>query len=193
MDTNERITPSRQALAEALQLSSEILRNIELSEINLGNVALKAARLARLLNDFQYEQIFAYEAGGYPSGPQGIALEVWNLGRIAERVYLDEDSESHQTQEFMYMSSIDSLEEGLRANQTALSAAQDPNISISSANPNQYVSAPSGTNRYERFGLRNAITLNSDRLASRRKFIYQYTLQKHYELKFSSIPDDELG
>ena len=48
---SEIVPPTTEALKEALTLSSEILRNIELSEIPLTNIALKASRLARLLND----------------------------------------------------------------------------------------------------------------------------------------------
>jgi len=40
-------------ISGALSLAEEILRNIELSEIPLANACLKAARLARLLNDTQ--------------------------------------------------------------------------------------------------------------------------------------------
>ncbi len=49
---SEAVPLSRKALSEALYLSSEILKNIELSELPLTNIALKASRLARLLNDF---------------------------------------------------------------------------------------------------------------------------------------------
>jgi hypothetical protein len=52
---DDKIPPTKKALAEALQLSSEILRNIELNEIPLENVALKTGRLARLLNDFEMQ------------------------------------------------------------------------------------------------------------------------------------------
>jgi len=47
----ENIPPNRKALKEALNLSEEILRNLELSEVPLNNIALKACRLARLLNE----------------------------------------------------------------------------------------------------------------------------------------------
>ena len=40
-------------LEQALQLSEEILSNIELNEISLSNIALKTSRLARLLDDFE--------------------------------------------------------------------------------------------------------------------------------------------
>ena len=50
------IPPSRDALREALSLSVDILRNIELVELPLSNVVLKASRLARLLNDFDMQR-----------------------------------------------------------------------------------------------------------------------------------------
>ena len=74
---SEIVPPAADALKEALTLSSEILRNIELSEIPLTNIALKTCRLARLLNDYDVQTIMEYEAGGYPSKPDGIRPDVW--------------------------------------------------------------------------------------------------------------------
>ena len=47
------ITPSAKALAEALQLAEDLLRGIELDQTSLTNSALRASRLARLLNEFE--------------------------------------------------------------------------------------------------------------------------------------------
>lgn len=58
----ENVPPSSKALLEALTLSEELLRNIELNEISLASIALKTSRLARLLNEFDYQRIFEYEA-----------------------------------------------------------------------------------------------------------------------------------
>lgn len=52
---SDTIPPSRQALAEALNLSAEILRNVELSELPLASIALKGSRLARDLVKFLVE------------------------------------------------------------------------------------------------------------------------------------------
>jgi hypothetical protein len=46
MDENKIVAPSARAQAEALQLSDEILKNIELSEIPLASIFLKTASLA---------------------------------------------------------------------------------------------------------------------------------------------------
>ena len=46
----DEITPTPEALEEALNLSVEILKDIELSRVPLWSAALKASRLASLLN-----------------------------------------------------------------------------------------------------------------------------------------------
>jgi hypothetical protein len=58
-------TPANAAAqAEALQLSNEILRNVELGEISPASIFLKTARLARLLGDIDMLKICQYEVGG---------------------------------------------------------------------------------------------------------------------------------
>ena len=47
---NDEVSPTSEALEESLDLSEEILKDIELSSLPLWSVALKASRLARLLN-----------------------------------------------------------------------------------------------------------------------------------------------
>ena len=63
--SEERIPPTKQALSNALELSNEIIRNIEYDEISLANIALKTVRLARLINDFEMAEIIRYEISGY--------------------------------------------------------------------------------------------------------------------------------
>ncbi len=85
---SEAVPPSRKALSEALYLSSEILKNIELSELPLTNIALKASRLARLLNDFDVQKIMVYEVGGYPTLQSNtVSPETWQLAIAAGRGY----------------------------------------------------------------------------------------------------------
>lgn len=189
MDEANTITPSSQSLAEAFALSSEILKNLELSEIPLETIALKTSRLARLLNDFDYKEIMTYEASGYPSSPNGVSSEVFRLARIAQRVYEKKDFSDDQIKEYMYSESIGELEQQLKLVEVSLSAAKDPDISVSSANPAQYVSGGI-VNRDERRAIRSNALLYSRRIASRRNFIYQYVLRKHNELKYSGIADD---
>jgi hypothetical protein len=183
------IPPTPRALDEALSLSGEILKDIELSTISLAKVALKASRLARLLNQDNPQRIFAYEASGYPTTPGGVAPEVWKLLEMAGRTYQEKDSNSKDIRTLAFLESIEQLEEQITAAKIGLEAAKDHDISISSANPNQFVMAPGG-NFLERQGLHARISTASQRLSSRRTLLYQYATRRHYELKFSGVAQD---
>jgi hypothetical protein len=185
----DKIPPSKKALVEAFELSTEILRNLELNEIPLTNVALKGSRLARLLNDFDTQKIMQYEVGGYPTEPSGVPPESWRLALIAGRKFVLADAKTKMNKDYVYTGSIAELEEQLRLAEASLSAARDPDVSISSANPSQHVWSPAG-NFIERNTVRQSITTASQRLASRRTMIYEYTLRTHYELSFSGVADD---
>lgn len=56
---------------EALLLADELLRDIELSNIDPMSLARKAGRLARLIDDAEAMQWLAYETTGYPSPLDG--------------------------------------------------------------------------------------------------------------------------
>jgi hypothetical protein len=183
------IPPSRKALEEALGLSDEILRNTELNEITLSAIALKASRLGRLLNDFDYQQAFEYEASGYPSDPDGVQPDVWKVAQLSGRVHLSKEKDTDEPTEKAYLQSISALQNAIDVSQSALAAAKDPNVSVSSANPHQHLQQPSG-NFHERRIIRESVAIATKHLAERRAFIHQYASRKHYELKFSGIAED---
>ena len=185
----DEIKPSKVALQEALALSEEILRNIELAELPLANVALKTSRLARLLNDFAYQKIMEYEASGYPSTPTGVPPDIYQLAVVAGREYQIKDAKSGEIENYIYTTSIEELEQEVKSLEVALAAARDPDISVSSANPNQMVWNPVG-NKFERDTIRTSAARAQRQLSSRRSFIYSYVLRRNYELKFSGIADD---
>lgn len=113
------------------------------------------------------------------------------MGLIANRRFTYIDDKTKETKESMHCESISEMENMINSWQVALGVAYDPNISISSANPNQYVGRQQNEgNQIERTILRREIRDTSRILASRRAFIYQYVLQKYYELKYSGIADD---
>ncbi|MEX2166316.1 MAG: hypothetical protein WD852_04750 [Methyloceanibacter sp.] len=186
---DEPVPPSAAALAEALALSGTILQNLELSELPLAAIALKASRLARLLNDFDHQRIFEYEAGGYPSTPDGVPPDVWALAKLAGRIHVDVDSKTKEKTERMPVQSIAEFEAVIQDSAAQLAAARDPDISLSSANPNQYVMGGVG-NRFERDKIRTHIANATKNLAQRRAFIFKYVSSRHYELKFSAIAQD---
>lgn len=183
------VPPSRLAMREALALSEEVLRNIELNEIPLARAALKLCRLARLLNDFEHQRIMEFEASGYPSTPNGVAPDVYALAVRAGREYERKDPKSNKVSKFIYSIPIEELELEANSYQVALAAARDPDISVSSANPNQIVWNPSG-NKKERDTIRSDAAMAQRRLSSRRSFLYAYALKRNHELRFSGIADD---
>lgn len=186
---NDIIPSSPQALEQALTLSEEILTDIELIRIPLSSVALKASRLARLLNDHDNEQAMAYEASGYPIELGIIPSEPWRLAVLAGRNWTQADDKTGQKKEFAYVESISQLEDQLDVSKRSFDAARDPNVSLTSANPSQYVFPPSG-NYNERQGLRNQAALASQRLSARRSFIHRYAYNIHYQLKFSGVASE---
>jgi hypothetical protein len=167
----DHIPPSRQALREALALSEEVLRNIELSELPLANIALKVSRLACLLNDFSHQKVMEYEASGYPSSPNGVVPDIYQLAVSAGREYQQKDSKSGEITNYIYTTSIEELEQELKSIEAALAAARDPDVSVSSANPNQMVWNPVG-NKFERDTIRNSAARAQRSLSARRSFIH---------------------
>ena len=180
---------SKNALSEALALSNELLRNIELNELPLANIALKSSRLARLLGEFNYQRIFSFEASGYTTTPDGVPPDVYSLAVIAGREYLLKDAKSGEVKKYIYTMSLEELEMEIVLAPTALDAARDAPVSVSSANPYQTVYGPSG-NKHEREKIVGDATEAKGRLANRRSFIHQYVIGKYYELKFSGVADD---
>lgn len=186
--TEAPVPPSKQALAEANGLCEEVLRNIELGELTLEAIALKTSRIARLMNDVQHQRIFQYEAGGYPSTPTGVQPDVWALLKTAGRTY--SIKEKDDTVERAYLTSIAQIEQSISISQHALGAARDPDLSISSANPNQlFFGYPQG-NALERQRVRSSLRDDTGRLAARRAFMHSYVTMRFYELKYSGIADD---
>jgi hypothetical protein len=183
------IPPSKEVLQEAVQLASEILADIELSRIPLVTICLKAARLARLLNDFDSQQIFGYEANGYPATPDGVPSDVWRLAQLAGRTYTWRDPSSKEDKLVAFLESVEQLDNQIDGVKLALQAAADRDVSISSANPNQFVFTPTG-NYNERQGLLGQLSTASQRLGGRRAFIHDHASRRYYELRYSGLAHD---
>jgi hypothetical protein len=108
---------------------------------------------------------------------------------LAGRTYKQKDAKTGEIKSFAYTESVDRLGEQIHTAKLALSAAGDRDVSVASANPSQFVMAPVG-NALERRRLQNEIAIATERLASSRTYIYDYTLRRHYELKFAGVAED---
>ena len=168
------IPTTTQVLGEAEALSADILKDIELSQTPLSVVVLKALRLARLLNDFESQQIFEWESGGYPLGAKGVSKEVWAAGTRAGRTFFKKSSDSEIANRYIYRASVEHLEHTVTMGTTSLQAAHAGHVP-------------------ERRRIRAEMSQASGRLASRRTLIYGYAARKHYELKLAGVADDVFG
>lgn len=179
------VPPTKSSLKEALKLSEEIIRNIELDELTVVRIYLKVSRLARLLNDFDMIRVIEYENSGYPTSEDGkITREGWKLALKANRRFINDNGT-----EVIYTDTVGQFESELEMSREIIKSTKDPNISISSANPHNYLFTPQGNMR-ERVNYYIRHRLVAERLNSRREFIYRYTLSKSMELRFSKISDD---
>ena len=170
---------------EVLQLSEEILRNIELSEIPLQNIVLKCTRLARLTSNQKAMNLFHYELAGYPKDNNGYVLtDAFSLARFANRTFYDQKRNS----EVMFPETVAELESELETAKIQMSVAFDRDVSVASSNPQQYVLSPIG-NSLERYGLRQIITEKSKKLNQLKIGYYNYVLGVYYELKFGNITE----
>jgi len=177
-----------ETLTEALKLADEILTDIELNRIPLTQIAFKTNRLARLLGDNDFQKIMHLETSGYPTTIEGFTAEGWHYAKLSGRVEEKVDKDG-KIQEKANRAPIEVLESNLELMKIRLSAAKDPDVSISSASPAQMVFPPPN-NKQER----DAIIINTidttRLLSSRRSLIYDYVSRVYYQLKYSAISDD---
>lgn len=165
---------------ECLHLSDEIIKNIELSEIPMSAVILKCLRLCRLLGDEFGIKLFGYEVSGYASDDENKLLP----DSVEKANFVGRQNK--QNAGYYFTASLANIEEMIEANKIRLSSAIDPNISVSSSNPNQYVFAPIG-NGIERKSISENISSNTRLLNNVKGHIYKYMLNINYALKYGSV------
>ncbi|GCF89777.1 hypothetical protein [Shewanella sp. M-Br] len=155
---------------EALTLADEALRELELSEATLTSIALKASRIARIRGDFDMQNIFLYEVGGFPSEPGGVSKDVWRLADKAGRIY--RKNKDGEVKNYAKLESIENLESRIESHRESLKR-----------------SAHAG----ERIQLSQKISDSSDLIGQRRAFIYKYLSDIYYELKYSIATEDSFS
>lgn len=75
----------------------------------------------------------------------------------------------------------------IEAGRLRLQAAQDRDVSVTSANPQQYVFTPAG-NFMERNQVEQHLVYHTKLIGTGRKNLYDYVLAMNYELRFSNVP-----
>ena len=179
-------------IKECVSLAEEILKNFELSELPIGNIILKGVRLCRLINDEDGFLLFTYESSGYPQTEDGfMTKDAWRISKLAgRRYYKKEEKNGKETnKEYAFTAILSSMEQEVESSKLRLKVANDPNVSISSANPRQYVSG-GYTNRGERNSIVNDISENVTRINKVKGCLYAYVLNIRNNLVYGNIVED---
>ena len=180
-------------IKECSELSAEILKNFELSEMPVSNIILKCLRLCRLLGDEEGILLFTFESSGYPSTPtKGMTSDAWRIAKIAGRRYFNKEKDNSgkiKETEYAKVTLIAEFEEMIASQKIRLAAAIDPDVSISSANPSQVVYAPTG-NAVERNGIVTSIQDAQKSLQQIKGCLYDYVLTIYNKLYYGNVIED---
>ena len=177
-------------IKECTDLSCEILKNFELSEIPVGNIILKCLRLCRLLGDQEGILLFTFESSGYPQRANGkFTEEAERIALLAHRGYQDYDYKTKKIVGYISYALISDIESSIETLRIKLAASSDPNISLTSANPHQMLMAPTG-NQVERSHITTQIHQKTQILAQVKGALYNYVLTIYNKLVYGNIVED---
>lgn len=170
-------------IKECTQLSEDILKNIELSELPIAQIVLKSLRLCRLLADEDGMRFFQYESSGYPKDEKGyLTSDAWRIGKLAGRHFFNEEGE-----ERMFSDSLTVLEEDLISNKERLKIAKDPEAFSGDMSP---LAINTSKNVQERNAIVGNIKRNTNRIGIVSGRIYDYILKINYQLQYGNIVED---
>jgi len=178
---------SKERIAEALELSDEILKNFELSEIPTQNIILKCLRLSRLLNDIESLEWLKFEANGYERNSEGfLTKKSWQATAFLGRRYHEKIGE--EVKEYAFTETIGVMEAVISASRQRMEVAKDPNISTAS-NSSFNPALPKG-NSNERTSIINTINKYTEKIEKVRSKIYEHVVNVNYELKFGNLTEN---
>lgn len=170
---------------EVVNLAEEVIADFELKRIPYQNIFLKCLRLCRLLNDEKGTLLFKFETSGYPHTDETtITNEAWEISKLAGRHYfVTREGKKH---EYMNSELVGDLEKSNVATEIYLTASKDPDISISSSNPHQYVLSPNG-NKQERLSAYQRINRNNGTITKVVGALYDYVLNLRNSVIYSEF------
>jgi hypothetical protein len=167
--------------AEALALSEVLLADIELSRLQPIDLARKASRLARLLDDADAMEWLRQEVSGFDRADEStVTAAAFEAARRSGRVFFNADGEERANTK-----SLGELRTTIDGLLQQITAAVDPDVSLHSANPGQFVMAPGG-NGGERSAARNFAGELQATLDYVIGAIHDYVAARYQELRFGA-------
>ena len=176
-------------LEEALNLSEEILNQLEDANIKTSVIALKCLRLARLMDDYESVDWLVCEMEGYKLTKDGIPHDLFELGAKYGR-----ERKSNRGDQILFTELSGELELLCESSQKTLGSFTTEGVSVAGdyANP-AMINLINGVTR-NNAGTINVIKESQKKLSILRGEYYRYALNINIQLKFSekieSIFDD---
>lgn len=171
-------------LDQALELSEEILRNIELDEIKMQAIIQKSLRLARLVNDMDAVEWIREEMKGFSMNDKGnMTVLAWSSAKRSNRISYNKEKDG----EVAYTNPVSVMEASIEAMRSRMQVAHDPDVSVSSAST--FLPPMPKGNAYERGSIAKEIRDLTERIEKVRSSFYDYVFNINFELKFSNITE----
>lgn len=179
-----------QKLQKALELSENILEDIELEKEKLPSILLKCLRLARLIDDTESMEWLQYEVGGYKRSNNGkIENNAFEIAKKHGRSYIDTDNK----EEYIFVELVGELEVFIEANYKRINNITTQGASVSGEWAPTAIS--NLTNSAARHGnnITSLIKESNRRIGILRGEYYKYALNINMELGFSKSAEDIFG
>lgn len=175
-------------LQKALELSEEILENIELESEKLSSILLKCLRLSRLLGDTTNMQWLQYEINGYRTDNAGnLEKEVFNIARLHGRSYIRDNKE------FIFTNLVGEIEALIEANFKSINNITTQGASVSGDYANTALINLTKSASRNSINIAKTIAENQRKLSVLRGEYYNYALTVNMEIGFSKSAEDIFG
>ena len=176
-----------QKLQKALDLSENILENIELENEKLSSILLKCLRLARLIDDVESMEWLQYEVGGYKKSENGkIESNAFQIAKKHGRSFINADDKG----EYIFAELVGELEEAIEANYKRINNITTQGVSVSGEWTTTTMS--NLTNSAVRYGdqVTSLIKEEKRRIGILKGEYYKYALYVNMELGFSKSAEN---
>lgn len=176
-------------LEEALNLSEEILNQLEDANVKTSVIALKCLRLARLMDDYESVDWLVCEMEGYKSTKDGIPHDLFELGAKHGR-----ERKNDKGERILFTELSSELELLCESSQKSIGSYTTEGVSV--AGEYSHVAMNNLLNSVTRnnTGTINVIKESQKKLSILRGEYYRYAMNINIQLKFSekieSIFDD---
>lgn len=190
---------------EMLNLSDDILSDLEAGTLSLENIIFKCKKLARIRNDFEAIKWFTLELNGY--GRETLPSEIkeeelFEFAKRSGRTVLVKDPESQKEEMNYWTGSISELEAMIHTNKTKLDNLRPPETYTPAITKSADTGFLAGSTwvresyrdvlnaiRQEQYNLSEGIKNSKSILTKIRNRIYDYVLSINLQLKFENITE----